>query len=188
MTIFRCSGSRLFRLLVTLPLAAIVPAVTGCAALQSSAPGCQALQRVALVAQSVPTASFVPCLGQLPPGWAVSSLQVQRGVTDFLMQSDRASGHPVRVRLTMQCNLAGAVPTAPRAPGVRTYLRLRSIEPRYAGALYDEFPGGCVSYQFDVQRGPHIALIQDFESAVTLMSRQQLRLQLHQKFDLELDP
>jgi hypothetical protein len=71
---------------------------------------------------------------------------------------------------------------------VRSYLRLSSIDPRYAGSLYDLFPGGCVSYAFDLPRGPHIAVIQEFEQAVALISRHQLRLQLHQKLGLDLDP
>jgi hypothetical protein len=115
-------------------------------------------------------------------------LQIHRGGTNFSLLSDRAAGHAVRVRLSPSCDLAGATPTDPRASGVRSYLQLTSINPRYAGTLYDVFPGGCVSYRFDLQRGLHISLIQDFESAVVLTSRHQLRLQLHQKLGLDLDP
>jgi hypothetical protein len=50
------------------------------------------------------------------------------------------------------------------------------IEPRFAGRLYDAFPGGCVTYAFDFAAGSQIALTEQFESAVGLYSRQQLRL------------
>jgi hypothetical protein len=136
----------------------------------------------------VPSASFVPCIEQLPAGWAVPSFRIQRGVTEFSLLSDRDPGHAVQVRLGPTCDLAGATPTTPRAPGVRSYLHLSSIDPRYVGTLYDVFPGGCVTYRFDLQRGPHIAVIQEFEQAVALMSRHQLRLLLHQKLGLGLDP
>jgi hypothetical protein len=113
---------------------------------------------------------------------------VQRGFTEFALLSDRAAGHAVQVRLAPTCDLAGATPTTSRTAGVRSSLHLTSIDPRYAGTLYDVFPGGCVSYRFDLQRGPHIAVIQEFEQALALMSRHQLRLQLHQKLGLDLGP
>ena len=60
--------------------------------------------------------------------------------------------------------------------------------PRFAGTLYDVFPGGCVSYQFDFGSGSQIALMEQFEQAVDLYPRQQLRLVLKQKLGVELDP
>ena len=160
---------------------------SGCSPLQQSTPSCQSLQRLALVAQSVPGASFVPCLGQLPAGWSVESFSVGRGHTNFALLSDRAAGRAVAVRFQASCPLPGAVPTSSRGPGIRTYIRLDSIEPRYSGTLLDQFPGGCVTYRFDFQRGPHIPLVQDFENAVRLLSRHTLRLELHTKLGLELD-
>ena len=160
---------------------------TGCSTLQPATPSCGALQRLALVAQSVPGASFVPCLGQLPAGWSVESFSVDRGHTSFALLSDRAAGRAVAVRFQASCPLPGAVPTTSRGPGIRTYIRLDSIDPRYSGTLLDEFPGGCVTYHFDFQRGAHIPLVQDFENAVLLLPRHTLRLELHTKLGLELD-
>jgi hypothetical protein len=40
----------------------------------------------------------------------------------------------------------------------------------------DAFPGGCVSYSFGFTAGPHIALMEQFEGAIGLYPRQQLRL------------
>src|SRR5262249_8723523 len=118
-------------LLLFLLASTLVTALTSCTAVNSSAPTCQGVQRLPLVAQSVPGASFVPCIQQLPAGWAVHSLQIQRGGTDYSLLSDRAAGHAVRVRLASACDLAGATPTDRRAPGVRSYLHLTSINPRY---------------------------------------------------------
>lgn len=160
---------------------------SGCSSLQQATPSCQALQRLALVAQSVPTASFVPCLDRLPPGWSVESFRVERGRTDFSLLSDRAAGRAVVVRFQAGCPLPGAVPTSSRGPGIRTYIRLDSIEPRYSGTLLDQFPGGCVTYRFSFQRGSHIPLVQDFENAVRLVSRHSLRFELRTELGLELD-
>jgi hypothetical protein len=50
------------------------------------------------------------------------------------------------------------------------------------------FPGGCVSYRFDFTLGSQIALVEQFEGAVGLYPRQQLRLVVKQELGVELDP
>ena len=72
--------------------------------------------------------------------------------------------------------------------GGRTYLWLSCTPPRFAGSLYDVFPGGCVTYSFDFEFGSQIALMEQFEAAAGLYSRQQLRLNLRKKLGVELDP
>jgi hypothetical protein len=164
----------------------IVPG--GCVAVTAAVPGCGSVERLALVAQSVPRASYVPCLRVLSPGWKAAGFHATNGHTTFSLLSDRAAGRPVDIELASACDVAGATPTTPRAPGVRTYTRLRSISPRYSGTLLDAFTGGCVSYRFDFQRGPHIALIEEFESAVDLFPRQELSLELHKRIGVTVGP
>jgi hypothetical protein len=50
------------------------------------------------------------------------------------------------------------------------------------------FPGGCVSYRFDFGSGSQIELMEQFERAVGLYPRQQLRLVLKQELGVELNP
>ena len=50
------------------------------------------------------------------------------------------------------------------------------------------FPGGCVSYSFGFTAGPHIAPMEQFEGAIGLYPRQQLRLALKRKLVVELNP
>src|SRR5215469_15549878 len=97
--------------------------------------------------------------------------------------------HQLHARLrSLTRATGGASPSPPRAPGVLSYTRLTSISPRFAGTLYDVFPGGCVSYQFDFTLGEHIALMEQFQSAVGLYPVQQLRLVLKQKLGVEISP
>ncbi len=174
--------------------AALVAAIflTGCSAIpRNTVPGCGEAQRLAIIAQSVPSASYVPCIAPagLPPGWRATAFDPASGGTNFLLQSDRNPGRPVRVSLTAGCAFARATPEPARAPGVRTYLWYDSISPRFTGTLYDVFPGGCVTYSFDFVQGPdHIALMEQWEAAVGLYPRQQLRLDLRNKLGVELDP
>jgi len=164
-------------------LLAAAAAVTGCAAFSDAAPGCRQPLRLAIVAQSLPSASYLPCLRSLPQGWSTSGFRAAPSGTSFLLNSDRSPGHPVRVRLIPSCRPGDASPSPPRAPGVVT-----SITPRFAGSLYDVFPGGCVSYSFDFALGSQISLMEQFEQAVGLYPRQQLRLILKHKLGVELGP
>jgi hypothetical protein len=178
---------RLSALVATVMLAAAA-ALTGCGSFSDTVPACADPLRVAIIAQSVPNAAYLPCIRDLPPGWNTSGFGPSQDGTSFQLNSDRSPGQPVTVRLTASCQTAGASPSPARAPGVLTYTRLSSISPRFAGTLYDVFPGGCVSYSFDFALGSQIALAEQFEEAVGLYPRQQLRLVLKQKLGVELDP
>ncbi len=186
----RCSrrGRRLPGLLVAASGALLVASTSGCASVAPTAPTCTAAGRLAIVAQSVTSAAYVPCVAALPPGWQVTAFHVARGHTDVRLLSDRAGGRVVDVALRARCDVTGATPTTPRADGVRTYVRLTSVSPRYAGTMSDVFAGGCVTYRFDFPRGPHIALMEDLTTAVGLLSRRELRFELRRDLGVELDP
>jgi hypothetical protein len=172
---------------VTVAAAALL---TGCTAVsQNTVPRCGDAERLAIVAQSVPGGSYVPCITRLPPGWRAIAFDPADGGTSFQLQSDRNPGRPVWVSLMAGCSFARATPQPPRAPGARTYLWLDSISPRFTGTLYDVFSGGCVTYRFDFVQGPaHISLMEEWQRATSLYSRQQLRLDLREKLGVELDP
>jgi hypothetical protein len=167
---------------------ALVFGASGCTSTRQAVPTCGSVDRLVLVAQSVPTASYVPCLRALPAGWTAGRFAAASGHTRFTLTSDRAGGSPVRVDLRPACDVTGATAAPPRDAGVRTYTRLRSISPRYAGTLLDVFAGGCVSYQFDFQRGPHIPLMEEFEAAIGFYSRRQLALDLRRRLGVSLNP
>jgi hypothetical protein len=169
-------------------LVGVTGLVTGCAAFSDTAPGCGQPLRLAIVAQSLPSAAYLPCVRTLPPGWSTSAFLAAPGGTSFLLNSDRSPGQPVSVRLTAACRPGLASPSPPRAPGAVTYTRLDSITPRFAGTLYDVFPGGCVSYSFDFTLGSQIALMEQFEQAVGLYPRQQLRLVLKRELGVGAGP
>lgn len=173
---------------LTVATVSVAAALTGCTSFSGTVPGCGDPLRLAIIAQSVPAASYVPCLNDLPQGWDASGFDPARGRTSFLLGSDRSPERPVTVELTATCWTGGAAPSPARAPGVLTYTRLYSVQPRFAGQLYDVFPGGCVTYTFDFVTGSQIALMEQFESAVRLYPRQQLRLVLKQQLGIELSP
>ena len=164
-------------------LAAVM--LVGCASVSGEAPQCRADQRLALVAQSVPTASYVPCVASMPAGWRSRDFRAESGEATFQLVSDRAS-QPVEVELRVSCRIGHTTPIAPRADGARTYVRLDSIAPQYAGTLYDVFPGGCVTYRFDFQQRRAHPAHGGLPGFHRLFSRHELRLRLERDTGVRL--
>ena len=185
MTPARSSSRRRSLLLVGVVM---VCSMTGCTTVAGAVPECHAGPRLALVAQSVPGAAYVPCIRDLPEEWSTRSFHAGRRGAGFTVVPHGPGSRPVRVRFDADCDVAGAVPTTPRAEGVRTSIRLVAISPRYTGILTDAFAGGCVTYRFDFARGPHIGLMEELGTAVGLFSRRELSLDLHHQLGVDLDP
>ena len=173
---------------VTCTVAAAASLLTGCTTVAGSVPECDAGPRLALVAQSVPSASYVPCIERLSEELSTRSFSAGRAGTRFTLVPGRTGSRPVRVALDSACDVTGAVPTTPRAEGVRTSIRLEAISPRYTGTLTDVFAGGCVTYRFDFARGPHIALMEQLTTTVGLFPRRELAVELHDQLGVDLDP
>ena len=168
-------------------LLGLATARTAGGAASGSVPKCQIGSRLGLVAQSVPSASYVPCLAHLPEGWDGRSFRAVSGHTRFSLLSDRAGGRAVTVTLRSRCDIKGAsFVGAERGSGAERYARLESIAPRYRGTWMDVFPGGCVSYRFDLQRGPHIPLLEDLDAAVDLFPRSNLAAGIHRRLGVEI--
>ncbi len=161
--------------------------LAGCATSGQAITGCEAGQRLAIIAQSVPGAAYVPCIRELPPGWRISSFEVDDDGARARLHSDRASA-PIELRLSASCTREGSSPIAPRAAGVRSYLVVDSISPNYAGRYVDVFAGGCLTSSFDLERGPHIALLDELRRFIELYPRRQLRQELREDLGVSLDP
>ena len=170
-------------------LVLLIAATSGCGLTATTAtPDCDDTERLALVAQSVPTAAYVPCLRALPQGWRTTAFEAADGSTRLSLLSDRAEGRAVSVELAPRCDVTGATPAAPRAEGVRSFVRLSGLSPSYAGTMYDVFPGGCVRYRFAFPRGPHIPLMEELATAIGLVRRGDLRIDVRDEVGAELDP
>ena len=159
-------------------VALALAALTGCSVAVAAGPRCGEWERLGLLAQAVPSAAYVPCVATLPAGWSSEQLEVRDGSASFRLLSDRADGRAVVVSLVRHCVTTGATPIPPRPTGGRSAIGLLSIRPRYAGTLFDVFPGGCITSRFDLPRGQHIALMADLERIVGLLARTRLRTEL----------
>jgi hypothetical protein len=102
---------------------------------------CADLEPQWLLAQSVPSASLVPCLGPLPAGWSVGPVTVNDGRSVIHLNHDRAGTNVLVIELTAGCNPQGAVQASSTQPQVRRYERIDRQTPRYQAVVLDQFPG-----------------------------------------------
>src|SRR5512132_3987076 len=77
-----------------------------------------------LMAQSVPSATLIPCIEALPAGWAYGGSDVSNAVARFWLDSDRGGIQAVEVSLEASCPISGAVDVTNSTSegGVRVYL------------------------------------------------------------------
>jgi hypothetical protein len=136
---------------------AVVAGSTGCASdttatteLPTCATGDQtASNGVVLMAQSVPTASWVPCLRTtLPLGWTFQHLDARNGISRFWLNSDRDGQKAIEVRLEDSCTTAGSTQIASDREGMRRLERVTRTTPHFEGERYYVFDGGCITFVF----------------------------------------
>jgi hypothetical protein len=146
---------------------------------------------VLLMAQSVPTASWVPCIrAALPLGWGFHHLEARDGEARFWLDSDRDGQKAVEVRLTESCDTAGATPIPSDREGMLRLERVTRMSPTYVGERYYLFEGGCLSVVFALRGespGEALALA---SQVVGVVARADLQEQVREESGgrLDLDP
>jgi tRNA A-37 threonylcarbamoyl transferase component Bud32/membrane-associated phospholipid phosphatase len=154
-SIQRWSMRRIGLAVLTLLLAAVVLNVAGSvlisdggvqtAPIRAQSLRCEPHEPLLLMAQSVPTASLVPCIEILPAGWTLQedAMVVGNDRSRFTLTSDR--GGVLVTELTASCDLAGAVELTSEQPGARRYLRVDRNAAQVSITRAYVFPGGCVT-------------------------------------------
>jgi tRNA A-37 threonylcarbamoyl transferase component Bud32/membrane-associated phospholipid phosphatase len=152
--------------------------------------GCTDLEPQWLLAQSVPSASLVPCLRSLPTGWTLAGVTVNDGRSVIPLSHDRAGTGVLVVRLTAGCDLRGATPVTSDQPQVRRYQRIDRLAPRFEATRFDLFPGGCVTAQASVPAANRAEVTSESATIVGYTTRQALQQALVQRSAgrLRLDP
>ena len=153
--------------------------------------GCGDLEPLWLMAQSVPSASLVPCVRFLPVGWSVADVAVNNGRSVLALDHDRAGERALEVRLTGSCDRGGAVEGPSATEGVRHFQRTES--PTGGGFLatwYDQFPGGCVTSRLRLTTDPNGEFAGQAPQVLGFTTRDTLRQALSRRSDgrLRLDP
>jgi hypothetical protein len=143
--------------------------------------GQTATGQAVLMAQAVPTATKVPCIEVLPSGWIPSDVYIRNGRARFSLDSDRAGTHAVTVILERTCRLEGATRVPSDEPGTRRYELVGNAQPGagYSGARFYLFPGGCVTYRFDLKGGERAEPIGEVTLMLSFVSRDAIAKAIH---------
>lgn len=172
--------------------AAIVVAVAilpGCASRQLNQVTCELDDpSMVLAAQSVPTASLLPCIEDFPVGWIFGGSEISNGLSSFWLDSDRAGLQAVRVSLTETCDVSQAVEVTPGQDeaGTRRFEEPISLPPRFVANRYYVFEGGCVTYRFTFNPRVEPALAVDIDEALSFRSRLLFVERMRETVGLEL--
>jgi hypothetical protein len=162
-------------LLLLLALAVSTPA---CASSGSDAPQCATEDDPwILVAEAVPSATYLPCIRTLPTGWMVTGSRIERGSYTAWLDSDRAGVHAVRVTLTRSCDVSDAVhvPVPDAPPDVRTYEQPISLPPNFSADRFLTFPGGCITYEFRFSMPAPATAALEVQQALGVRPREDVR-------------
>ena len=145
---------------------------------------------VVLMAQSVPTATFVPCLATMPLGWHVADLEARNDVARFWLNSDRDGVHAIEVEFTRGCDTSEATEIPSDRADMRRFELVSELSPQYVGRRSYVFEGGCVSVLFRLSGRDRTEPLAVATQAIGAVSRTELRAHVHEETAgrLELDP
>ena len=158
---------------MSLLLAAVLSGCGQAMVSRDAVPTCDGTAGLILMAQSVPSATYGPCIEEFPAGWSFGGAEIRSGRGEFWLDSDRAGLRAVTVVLTRRCDVSKAVEVPPAADevGMKRYEEPRALPPSFSGNRYYVFPGGCVTYQFAFAAGASFALALEADEALSFLSR-----------------
>lgn len=153
-----------------------------------------------IVAQSVRSASQIPCLLDLPTGWTVDTVLVNEHHSVVTLDSDRAGEGAAVLRLEEACDVTDAVSAPsdlialeeadlgldidpdPPPTRVERFDLIEQVQPSFRAKRFYVFPGGCVSWTFDFDEGASATESVLIGNALALFSRQNLQDMVREGF------
>jgi hypothetical protein len=150
----------------------------------------QARSGLLLMAQSVRTASLVPCVRVLPVGWTYARMEATNKHARFWLDSDRGGARALRVSLEPTCDTGNALEVPSLRADIRRYDRVEAVQSGYRGDRYLKFRGGCVTYHFDLSGEGSYGEVALISVALSFVSRADLAESVREYSDdrLVLDP
>jgi len=146
-------------------------------------------KQLVLMAQSVPTASAVPCLRAELDDWFLDDLDSWDGRTkiEFSRLIDQVA---LTIELTATCDRGGATETATDQPGTRRFDERIRTGGTYRDRRFYLLPGACMAYEFELAGTGVEAAAEEISGAIGLVSRDRLADQVrgYSSGRLQLDP
>jgi hypothetical protein len=170
-------------------LAILAVVLGGCAqARENTHPICEARPPTILMAESVKTASMVPCVTALPIGWRFVGFTAEDGRSTFALDSEAGGEDALRVTFTADCPDAApaGVPVNGDEPGADVTQQTRSEDP-YDAVRAFRFEGGCAVYEMRFASGAPVGrLLGEVGRAISFIERDEIDRGIRDQ--LGLDP
>lgn len=155
---------------------ALTLAVTACATpahvelRNGPAPTCDSTSRgrLLLMAQSVPDATLIPCIGELPAGWEFSNAH-SRSLESVMVFTTVTFDLDVEVALSPSCDVSSARRADSPRPGTELFVG------EDGKTLFFAFAGGCIRFDYETSQLAQSTEGRDLIEAVPFMPRDTLR-------------
>jgi hypothetical protein len=130
---------------------------------------------VVLIAQSVPSATLIPCVRSIPTGWTFGGGFVSQDLSRMWLSSTVAGVNSVRADLTPSCDPGDAIETVPSPgeTGTRVFQGPQSLDP-FRWTRYVTFPGGCVVFDYRFASGAPASLSLVVNDAFSFVPRDEV--------------
>ena len=146
-------------------------------------------QQLVLMAQSVPTASAVPCMRAALDDWYLDDMDSQDGYTriEFSRLIDEFA---LTIERSRTCVHGAASETSTDQPGTRRFDERIRTGSSYRDRRFYLLPGACMTYQFALTGAGTEAAAAEIAGAIGFVSRDQLADQVRRYSGgrLQLDP
>ena len=154
----------------------------------NGSPECGTNNLMVLFAQSVPSATSVPCIASLPAGWSAGGVRVDSDKTRYRLDSAVAGTRAVEVTLLppAKCSVEGATEVPSDEAGMRRFERPEQLPPDLKVTRTYLFEGGCVTYEFAFEGDASTSLVFEADQALAFESRSELVAEVSDKTDLSL--
>ncbi len=140
-----------------------------------------------LEAQSVPSATRLPCIAEFPIGWGFGGMVIDDSGTTLWLSHDRAGFHAVEVELSSSCDVSSGVevPPGPDEVGMQVFQQPTSLDP-YTGSRWLTFEGGCIEYRYRFAPGSEPTLVIEADRALSTLPRATTVQRIRKDLDLTL--
>ena len=154
----------------------------------NGSPECGTNSLMVLIAQSVPSATSVPCIASLPAGWSVGVVTVESDKTRYSLNSAVAGSRAVEVSLLppSKCSIEDSTEVPSDEAGMRRFERPQQLPPGLKVTRIYLFEGGCVTYEFAFEGDASTALVFEADQALAFQPRSELVDWVGERTDLSL--
>jgi tRNA A-37 threonylcarbamoyl transferase component Bud32 len=154
----------------------------------AGSPECGTSDLMILIAQSVPSATLVPCIAALPAGWELERTAIRRNRATFWFDSDVAGRHAAEATLRPAgaCDVTGATLVPTDVAGAERYERPARLVPNLETTRMYVFDGGCVTYTLSFDTPATSALLFEADQILSFQERRTLVEEVDVQTGLEL--